>query len=73
MYGNPHADRCKAVTDNPEPSLHHSLSNEIVALGEGKAKVLALGLYMDDYVCSLVFSLQILLILEPKGMIKRAL
>jgi hypothetical protein len=66
-------NRFQADANSPKTAFNSPFSNHILALAGRAAQMLLLGLNVDDDVAGLILRFQVFLILEPEGMVQRAL
>ncbi len=65
--------RFQTDADGPETTLHNTIADDIFALACGTGQMFRFGLDVDDDIAGFILRFQILLILEPKGMVEKAL
>ena len=65
--------RFQTDADGPETTLHKTLTDDILALARGTAQMIRFGLDEDDDIAGFILRFQVLLVLEPKGIVEKAL
>ncbi len=65
--------RFQTDADGPETTLHKTLADDILALARSTAQMFRFGLDVYDDIAGFILRFQVLLVLEPKGMVEKVL